>query len=132
MALAATGTKLGYKATEGASTFTDIDELLEVPEFGGTPEKIDVTTLKDTVKKSVPGVIDYGDLAFRFIYDKAVYQAISTLTGPIPWQLTLPDGVKFDFTAIPSARMAGVAVNGALTFAISMDMQSEIVPTFPT
>ena len=132
MALAATGTKLGYKATEGASTFTDIDELLEVPEFGGSAEKIDVSKLNDTVKKTIPGVIDYGDLAFRFIYDKTVYQALSTLTGPIPWQLTLPDGVKFDFTAIPYARMSGVTVNSALTFTVSMDMQSEIVPTFPT
>ena len=68
--LSANKTKISYK--KGASsTFTELPDLMEVPEFGGAPEKIDVTVLSDTVKKYVPGIKDLGDLVFKFLYDNS-------------------------------------------------------------
>mgnify|MGYP000983005968 CR=1 FL=1 len=62
-------TKLSYKTT--GSTFTDLLLLQEVPEVGGDPEKVEVTTLADGVKKYIPGVRDLGDLTFTFLYDNS-------------------------------------------------------------
>lgn len=47
----------------------EFGNLQEIPEIGGTPEKLDVTVLKDTCKKYINGIKDYGDLAFKFLYD---------------------------------------------------------------
>lgn len=124
------GITLGYAKT--GSTYTDMPGLQEVPELGGDPEKIDVTTLADTVKRSVPGVKDLGDLQFKFLYDAGTFKAAKDLEGAtIKFQVAFPDGVKFNFDAIPNVKMGGAAVNGALTFSIGMSLQSEITPTFP-
>ncbi len=68
--MSANNTKISYKSG-AAETFTVLDYLMEVPEFGGAPEKIDVTTLSDKVKKYVPGTKDLGDLVFKFLYDNS-------------------------------------------------------------
>ena len=54
--MTANNTKISYKSGAEAATFTELEYLMEVPEFGGAPEKIDVTTLSDKVKKYVPGI----------------------------------------------------------------------------
>ena len=60
--------KLSSKA--GAeSQFAELPLLMEVPEMGGTPEKVDVTTLADASRKYIDGIKDYGDLAFKFLYE---------------------------------------------------------------
>ena len=46
-----------------------IPGLLEVPDIGGTTERIDVTTLADTSRQYINGIKDYGELTFKFIYD---------------------------------------------------------------
>lgn len=126
--MAATGTKFGYKAN-GGSSYTDIPDLLEVPEIGGDPEKIDTTSLSDTVKKSVPGVKDLGDLTFKFIYDTEIFKTVNGLNGKHSFQITFPDKMAVTFDAIPSVKMGGAAVNGSLTYSISMNIQSEPVFT---
>lgn len=127
--MAATGTKIGYKAS-GGSTYTEIPGLLEVPEIGGEPEKIDVTTLADTVKKSIPGVKDLGDLSFKFLYDTTTFKTINALKGVQSFQITFSDKMTVTFDAIPSVKLGGAAINGALTFSIGMSLQSE--PVFAT
>lgn len=124
--MAATGTKIGYKSSSGSS-YTDIPDLLEVPEIGGEPEKIDTTTLADTVKKSVPGVKDLGDLAFKFLYDTQMFKTLNGLKGVQSFQVTFPDKMTVTFDAIPSVKMGGAAVNGSLTYTVSMSIQSEPV-----
>ena len=68
--LSANNTKFYYK-NGTAADFTEIEYLMEVPEFGGTPEKIDVTVLSDKTKRYVPGITDLGDLVFKFLYDNS-------------------------------------------------------------
>ena len=58
-------TKIGYKSGAEASTYADIPNLTEVPEIGGSPEKVDVTTLADNAKRYINGIKDYGDLDFK-------------------------------------------------------------------
>jgi len=137
MAYSANQTKLSYKTT--GTTFTEILYLMEVPEFGGTPEKIDVTTLSDTSKKYIPGIKDYGDLVFKFLYDNTaansnyrVLKGMDDSCATASFKLEYPDGSAHVFDAIPSVKMDAGAINGALTFSATMILQSDINMTLPT
>lgn len=72
MAILTKGIKLSYKATSGAGDYTDLTNLMEIPEIGnGEKEKVDVTTLADANKKYIAGLGDSGQsLAFKFLYDR--------------------------------------------------------------
>ena len=136
--LSANKTKISYKKASD-DTFTELPDLMEVPEFGGTPEKIDVTVLSDSVKKYVPGIKDLGDLIFKFLYDNAtetsnyrVLKAMEDASQAVTFQIEYPDQTAHQFDAIPSVKMDAGAVNGALTFSVTMLLQSEITVTNPT
>ena len=133
----ANGTKLGYR-TGATGTFTDIPMLMEVPEFGGTPEKIDVTVLSDSTKSYVSGMKDYGDLVFKFLYDNStatsnyrVLKGFADNGTSVYFQLSYPDNTAHVFQAIPAVKMDAGAVNGALTFSCTMTLQSDITLTNP-
>ncbi|MBD2861599.1 phage tail tube protein [Paenibacillus oceani] len=130
-------TTLSYKAS-GGSTFTEIDLLMEVPELGGDPEQVDVTTLKDSVRKYIPGVRDLGDLAFKFLYDNATttsnYRVLKGLQDgntAADFKLEYPDGTAHEFSAYVNVKIDSGAVNAALTFTATMFLQSEITTTNP-
>ena len=127
--MAATGTKIGYAATS-SGPHTEIPGLLEGPESGGDPEKIDTTTLTDTVKTSVPGVKDLGDLTFKFLYDTETFKTLNELKGKQSFRVTFPDKMTVTFDAIPNVKMGSAAVNSALTFTVGMSLQS--APEFET
>ncbi|MBU5677910.1 phage tail protein [Alkaliphilus sp. MSJ-5] len=130
-------TKISYK--EGSMTdFTEIELLMEVPELGGDPEKIDVTTLKDKHKKSIPGITDLGDLAFVFLYDNSSstsnYRVLKKLQDDkkiATFKLEYPDGTGHEFDAYVNVKIAGGGVNTAATFTASMSLQSDINTTNP-
>lgn len=136
--LSANKTKISYKKTTD-SAFTELPYLMEVPEFGGTPEKIDVTVLSDSVKKYVPGIKDLGDLVFKFLYDNSsetsnyrVLKAMDDAAQAVTFQIEYPDQTAHQFDAIPSVKMDAGAINGALTFSVTMLLQSDITVTNPT
>ena len=137
MPYSANQTKISYKATE-AGSFVEIPYLMEVPELGGTPEKIDVTVLADAAKKFIPGIKDMGDLVFKFLYDNSsatsnyrVLKGLDNAGTATNFQVEYPDGSKHAFTAVPSVKMDSGAINGALTFSVTMLLQSDIVVTNP-
>lgn len=128
------GAKLSIAELTGdvAGSYTEIPGLQEIPELGGDPEQIDVTTLEDTVKRSIPGVQDLGDLAFTFLYDKTNYLALKnglSTTTTYAWKVTFNDGLEVTFNAIPNIKLSGGGSNAALTFTINMSLQSEITPS---
>lgn len=132
----ANGSKLGYKT--GETTYTDLAGLKEIPELGGEPEKVENTTLADTAKQYEYGITDYGDLEFKFKYENSSatspYRVLRNLAKnktKTDFELTLPDGTKFTWSAIPNVKLSGGGVNGAMDFALTMALQSEIVPTDP-
>ena len=115
--------------TPGA--YIEIPGLQEIPELGGDPEQIDVTVLTDTVKRSIPGVQDLGDLAFTFLYSKANYLALTGDGGlksdkVYSWKVEFSDGLAATFTAIPNVKLGGGGVNAAVNFSINMSLQSSI------
>ena len=104
--------------------------LMEVPEFGGTPEKIDVTVLSDATKKYIPGIKDLGDLVFKFLYDTDDYTLFSGWAEDntvVTFELEYPDETKHTFDAITAVKIDAGAINGALTYSVTMMLQSDIV-----
>lgn len=135
----ANGAKLGYKPTGTGTTYTDLKGLKEIPELGGEPEKVDVTTLADTAKQYEYGIIDYGDLEFKFKYENnsatspyRVLRGLANNKTKTDFELTLMDGTKFTWSAIPNVKLGGGGVNGAIDFSLTMALQSEIKVTDPT
>lgn len=123
-------------------TVKNISGLTDIPDMGATPEKLDVTTLADDVRKYINGVKDYGDLEFTFIYEsgsngnyKKLYDLIydaqgeklpENEAGNTECAVTFPDGSKFDFTGTIDVRIIGVGVNAVITFAMTVALSSNI------
>lgn len=131
-------TTLSYKATGGGSTYTEIGELMEVPELGGDPEQVEVTTLKDNTRRYIAGIKDLGDLTFSFLYDNSgptsnfrILKGIQESGETKDFRVEYPDGTTHDFSAQVSVKMDAAAVNAALTFTAAFYLQSDIEITDP-
>lgn len=116
------GTALSMKSGS-ESGFTEIEGLQAVPEIGGDPEQVDVTTLKDANKKYISGIQDMDSLEFTFLYDKAVFtklKAVQTSGKEARFELSYPDGAKCTFTGGVTVKMGSGEVNGAYQFTLSV------------
>lgn len=130
------GIKLSYKKDDA---FVEIENLQEVPELGGTTDKVEVTTLADSAKKYINGIKDYGDLEFTFLYDNSsatsnyrVLQGLEASGAITDFQIDFPDGTSFAFSASVTTTVAGAKVNDALTFSAAMTLNTKIEVTNPT
>ncbi|MEK4628109.1 phage tail tube protein [Solibacillus sp. FSL R7-0682] len=131
-------TTLSYKSGS-VSSFTVIEDLMEVPELGGDPEKVDVTTLSSSVKQYIPGIRDLGDLTFKFLYDNEtttsnyrVLRELQEANEVVTFKVEYPDGTGHEFKAYVNVKMDSAAVNAAMTFTAAMSLQSDITVTNPT
>ena len=129
------GITLSYKKNE---VYTVIPNLQEVPELGGAAEKVDVTTLADGNYKYINGIKDFGDLAFKFLYDNAgetsnyrVCRGLEEAGRVVEWKVEFPDGTGFEFSGEASTAIDSAAVNAALTFTLNITLNSEIAVTNP-
>lgn len=127
--------------------YTVIPGLLEVPDIGGTTEKIDVTTLADTSRQYINGIKDYGELTFKFVYDGlcckngsddvsnyqflySIFDQSATANEPKQWKIeyngTPTRKFSFTFSGYGSLSMDAVSVNSALTFTLTIALASDI------
>ena len=133
-------------STSGSPATTSYSELVPItgyPDMGGSPEKIDVTTLRDKMRHYVAGVQDTGDsMDFTANYDHTDYSTLKGHEGSVKkyslWfggtvsgSTINPTGDlgKFDFDAELSVHLNGGGVNQARGMTISMALQSDIVFT---
>ena len=133
----ANGITLGMKKS-GESSYTNLPGLKEVPELGVDPEKVDNTTLEDTMKHSELGIGDPGDLAYKFKWENGTnssYRKLRTVSDAketVSFEQTFPDGTKFNFDAQCSVKVGGGGVNAAIEFTLTLGLQSDIEVTDPT
>ena len=132
----ANGIKLSYKNT---TTYVELTGLKEVPDMGMEPEKVENTTLSDTVKKYEFGIGDYGDLEFTFKYENKtatspyrVLRGFADAKKVTEFKEEFPDGTTFEWSAIPNVKIGGGGVNSPVDFVLSMALQSDIKVTDPT
>lgn len=128
MAILTKGIKLSYKATSGAGEYTDLTNLMEIPEIGnGEKEKVDVTTLADANKKYIAGLGDSGQsLAFKFLYDKTQFNTLKAITTSQNWKVSMPDEVAATFVGTPSLKFDSASPNNALTYTLTILVESDI------
>ena len=126
MAVISKGITLSYK-TNGGSTYTTLTALQEFTELGGDSEAIEFTTLDDAAHMYTDGILNYGDsLAFIFLYKKEQFTTLQGLEGSIEWKVSLPDNTTCTFSGTSSVKLAGVGVNAALTYTLSIKPNSSM------
>lgn len=125
MATISKGIKLSYGTGD---SFTELTNLQEIPELGGTSEAIEITTLADAAHMYTDGILNYGDsLSFVFLYEKEQFLALHALEGSINWKVELPDGTACSFSGTASVALAGAGVNVALTYTLAVKPNSEMI-----
>lgn len=124
------GITLSYKKN---AEYVQIHNLQEVPALGGTAEKVDVTTLEDSNYKYINGIKDFGDLAFKFLYDNSgaesnyrVCRGLEEAGETVDWKVTFPDTTEFTFSGEASTSVDEGSVNGAITFTLNINLNSDI------
>ena len=127
--------KLSYKKD---SSYEVLDGLMEVPSLGGTPDKVEVTTLADASRRYIKGLKDYGDLAFKFLYDNStatsnyrICRGLEEAGKVVDWKVEFPDGTAFAFSGEASTSIDEGAVNAAVTFTLNINLNSDITVTNP-
>ena len=121
------GITLSYGAS--AESLTALTNLMEIPEIGnGAKEKIETTTLADNVKTYIAGLGDSGqDLAFKFLYEKTQFETLMAIDATQKWEVAMPDGIKAQFDGTPSVKFDAASPNNALTYTLTVLVESEIV-----
>ncbi|WP_307976289.1 phage tail tube protein [uncultured Streptococcus sp.] len=133
----ANGITLGY-STSGKTSFTNLTGLKEVPEIGVDPEKVDNTTLADSVKQYELGIGDAGELEYKFAFSNTKetdsYRVLRKLQGAgtvTNFEHKYPDGTKVLFSGQVSVKIGSGAVNGVIEFTASIALQSALEFTDP-
>lgn len=138
--VATMGTKLEYSTNNG-STWTRVYALASTPDFGGEPNKIDTTTLDNTVSETnVNGLQPAVELSYEFnVQDlndsSANIRLIKTLADAkteAKWRLTKASGITFEYKAIPSISYSADEQGGIEKFVMYHDLKSDITVTLPT
>lgn len=118
------GIKLSYK-TSSASTFTEVEDIQNIPDLGGAPEQVEVTTLADSARRYISGIKGSSQLEFTVLFDATKYAVVEALTGVLSWKVEIGTS-EFTFSGQPSCRLNGAGVNEALTYTLTIDVNSEI------
>ena len=126
---------LSYKKN---SSYEVLDGLQEVPSLGGTPDKVEVTTLSDGSRRYIKGIKDYGDLTFKFLYQNdtetsnfRVLRGLEESGKIVEWKVNFPDGTGFEFSGECTVAPSDGAVNAAITFNLTISLNSDITVTNP-
>ena len=128
---------LSYKK-DSSSSYEVLDGLQEVPSLGGTPDKVEVTTLADASRRYIKGLKDYGDLAFKFLYDNEkatsnfrILRGLEESGKVIEWKVEFPDGTGFAFSGECSVAPSDGSVGGYIAFTLNISLNSDITVTNP-
>lgn len=119
--LASIGTKLEY--SEDGTSWTEVGGVKSIPEMGGAPQTIDVTTLKSPRQESIEGLQQNQSLAFQCVYQGDNFKTLAPLSGnkkQYQWKVTFPDSATSTFTGSFSIKTDSYGTNAALTFTITI------------
>lgn len=115
---------------DGENAWAKLIDVKEIPDLGGAPSNIDTTTLSNSMKTGIPGLIDPGALEFTANYDKTDFATLKTYKGK-----TCKYGVQFGksgengvqvFDGELSCWTKGGGVEDVLEIGISISASTEI------
>ena len=137
--VATMGTKLEY-STDNGSIWTRVYGLASTPDFGGQPNKIDTTTLDNTVSESsTNGLQPAVELSYEFNVqelnnENANLRQIKTLADAktkAKWRLTKASKMTIEYEAVPSISYSADEQGGIEKFVMYHDLKSDITVSLP-
>lgn len=137
--VATMGTKLEY-STDNGSTWIRVYGLASTPDFGGQPNKIDTTTLDNTVAEtSTNGLQPAVELSYEFNVQElnnqnANLRQIKTLADAktkAKWRLTKASKMTIEYEAVPSISYSADEQGGIEKFVMYHDLKSDLTVTLP-
>lgn len=137
--VATMGTKLEY-STDNGTTWTRVYGLASTPDFGGQPNKIDTTTLDNTVAEtSTNGLQPAVELSYEFNVQAlnstdANLRQIKTLADAktkAKWRLTKASQMTIEYEAVPSISYSADEQGGIEKFVMYHDLKSDLTVSLP-
>ena len=58
------------------STWTELDNVSDIPDLGATPEQIEVTAIGDKARKYINGILETDELEFTCFYEADKFEAV--------------------------------------------------------
>lgn len=147
MAKSTIGTFLMYKASAEASEYTKLVDIKDYPDLGGSPERIQSTTLSNKQHTYELGVQDIGEMQVTANYEAADYDKVKALDDNEDHEFAFwfggeesddgtitPTGAdgKFEFTGKLGVYVAGGGVNEIRNMIISLSNSTDIVKATTT
>lgn len=139
--VATMGTKLEYTTNLTTPAWVRVYGLASTPDFGGQPNKIDTTTLDNTVSEtSTNGLQPAVELSYEFNVQElndanANLRQIKTLADAktkAKWRLTKASGMTIEYEAIPSISYTADEQGGIEKFTMYHDLKSDLTISLPT
>lgn len=126
MANSTINTKLNISTSATYAAANDV-AIKTYPDILGQPERIDVTTMSDSRRKYVPGVLSSDNMSFTLNYDAATFARLKGYEAQtnLYFRLTLPDGHYFSWQGTLKVGFPGKGVNDAIEFTVNVEVGSE-------
>lgn len=133
-------------ATQGISTIgidvkvgeTSLNYVTDIGDIGATPSELDATCMKDTMKKSVPGVQETKAFEVTFLFDNSStnsdYRRLKKMQDEgnvVGLEVTFPDGTKFATSGYVSVMVSGAKVDELISAKLNLSLQSDWTVTDP-
>ena len=133
-------------ATQGLSTMgidvkvgeSALNYVTDIGDIGGTPSELDATCMKDSMKKSVPGVQDTKAFEVTFLFDNSaadsedrVLKKLHDAGKPVNIEVAFPEGTKFTSTGYVSVMVSGAKVDELVSAKLTVNLQSDWKVTDP-
>ena len=133
-------------ATQGFSTIgldvrvadTSLNYVTDIGDIGAAPSELDATCMKDTMKKTVPGVQDAKAFEVTFLFDNSAadsdYRVLKKLQDEgkiVAVEVIFPDGTTFATTGYVSVMVSGAKVDELVSAKLTLSLQSDWTVTDP-
>lgn len=113
-------------------TYSKLVDIKDYPDLGGAPERVEITTLSDPIRRYLKGIQDTEDITFTANYVLADYTTIKALTGQQKFAVYFDDGTA----ANPTGSLGKFAFEGEISVIVTgggvndpREMQITITPT---
>lgn len=127
-----------YRKANGTSTFTKLCDITSVPDLGGAPDQIDITTLSDRKQKNMNGIQTVSSHEFGAWYDSEVYDTLQSIQEADydktsvseldTYQIWIGEngvGGKFEWQGKLSVYVGGYESNAAIPMTITISDEGE-------
>lgn len=124
-------------STDNGATYKELYGLSSYPDMGASPARIDVSNMRDKIKRAIDGQQDIGELTFDFYYNnestedgeviKKAFSALKAQEGKLlAWKLCYPDETYYSWKGKPSVFMKGGGVSDPMRFTLSVTLETEL------